>query len=70
MLGLIWILTGWHLDGIEKIQHPKSKIWHNNKVWRNNKSNIENPNANENTLFRKYVRPGPLADSHEIKGFL
>ena len=19
-------------DGIEKIQHPKSKIWHNNKV--------------------------------------
>ena len=30
------LIPGWH----EKIQHPKSKIWHNNKVWRNNKSNI------------------------------
>ena len=40
ILGLIWIQIVWHPDGIEKIQHPKSKIWHNNKVWRNNKSRI------------------------------
>ena len=32
MSGLIWIQTVRHPDGIEKIQHPKSKIWHNNKV--------------------------------------
>ena len=37
-----------------KIQHPKSKIWHNNKEWRNNKSNI-GKSADQNTLFRKYV---------------
>ena len=40
MSGLIWIQTVRHPDGIEKIQHLKSKIWHINKVWRNNKSNI------------------------------
>ena len=31
-VGLIWIQTVLHPDGIRKIQHPKSKIWHNNKV--------------------------------------
>ena len=29
LLFLIWIQTVWHPDGIEKIQHLKSKIWHN-----------------------------------------
>ena len=55
MLGQIWIQTFWHPDGIGKIQHPKSKIWHNNKVWRNKRAIFENPKADQNTLFRKYV---------------
>ena len=32
MSGLIWIQNVLHPDGIKKIQHPKSKIWHNNNV--------------------------------------
>ena len=32
MSGLIWIQTVGHLDGIKIIQHPKSKIWHNDEV--------------------------------------
>ena len=59
MSGLIWIKYVRHPDGIEKIQHPKSRIWHNNKVWRKNISNIgailENPKAGQNMLFRIYV---------------
>ena len=55
MSGLIWIQTVWLPDGIEKIQHPKSIIWQNNKVWRNNKRLFENPNADQNKLFSKYV---------------
>ena len=45
------------LDGIEKIQHLKSKIWHNYKVYRNikKKAIFENPKADQNTLFCKYV---------------
>ena len=31
-LGLICIQTVWNPDVIEKIQHPKSKVWQNNKV--------------------------------------
>ena len=55
MLGQIWIQTVWHPDCIKKIQHPKSKIWHNNKHRGIVKAIFETPKADQNTLFRKYV---------------
>ena len=45
MLSPIWIRTVRHLDGIEKIQRPKSKNIHNNKAV------FENPKAYQNSKY-------------------
>ena len=60
MSGLIRIQTVRHPDGIEKIQHSKSKIWQIIKCEVIINAILENPNPDQNTVFRKYVILNPL----------
>ena len=55
MSGLIWIQTVRHPDGIEKSSIQRVKYGTVIKCAGIIKAILENPKADQNTLFRKYV---------------
>ena len=55
MSGLIWIQTVWHPDGIEIFSIQRVKYSKIIKFEGKIKAIFENPKADQNTLFRKYV---------------
>ena len=54
MSGLIWIQTVWHPDGIEKFSIQRVKYGTIKKV-SGIKAILENPKADQSTLFCRYV---------------